>query len=124
MTGTQLLTKAIGLFDATDTTPYLTTSIDAINGLLAENFDVNNNILVKIEEEPLTVIPEITALTETIPYEDRLVKYAFPYGLAEKLIVGERDTSLISYFHQKYIDAVNDCNIGYAKVVECDLSLL
>lgn len=117
MTGQALLTKAIALFNETDTEYYHPTALSAINLLLAETFDINNNILRSAGKSLLNEVPEISKLSEEIPYHDRLVKTAFPYGLAAKLYAGKREPSLLSYFHQQYVDALKICNKGFVRVV-------
>jgi deferrochelatase/peroxidase EfeB len=123
MTGQQLLSEAIALFDATDAGYYADTAPHAINLLLAETFDINNSIRRLNGETALAAVPELSGLAETLPYDDRLVRRAFPYGLAEKLSVGERDTALLSYFHQMYLAAAAGSEKGFARVVSCAASI-
>lgn len=87
MTGAQLLVHSLALMDEpTTSTEYNTQSVYFINSLLAECFDINNSIRLAKSEAVLTSIPSITLLSETLTYEDELVKAALPYGLAGYLL--------------------------------------
>lgn len=115
MTGQALVTRAISLFGDTNRTFYEGLAIHAVNLLMAETFDVNNRIRVENRKSALSEVPELSSLSGEIPYEDRLVKYAFPYGMAAKLFADERDLALLGVFHQSYANAVNECDRGYVR---------
>lgn len=104
MTGTELLTHALALMDEdTTTTEYNISSVSFINSLLAECFDINNSIRLSKSEAVLTSIPSISALSETLTYEDALVKAAFPYGLAGNLLgIDPSQAILANNYRNKY----------------------
>ena len=112
MDGNELLKRAMALYAETDTNDedVKALSVPYINMVLAETFDVNNRMRQYAGKEPLESIPEITALDETIQYEDKLVKLALPYGLAAKLYFDEDDNPRLTMFLQEYSDRVNQCD--------------
>ncbi len=72
-----------------------------LNILTAETFDINNSIRVKDGKEELTEAPVIDDLTDTLEYEDQLLRLAFPYGIAGHLIM-EDDPSVAIQYKNKY----------------------
>lgn len=112
MTVNELLQNALPLFAETDTSDadYQALTIPHTNMVLAETFDVNNRMREQAGKEPLTEIPSVTALTDTIPFEDKLVRLALPYGLAAKLYFDEDNDGRLSMFLQEYAERVNQCD--------------
>lgn len=113
MDGNELLKRAMALYAETDTSDEdaRELALPYINMVLAECFEVNNHIRKSKGLDELEEIPELAALTESIPYEDKLVKLALPYGVASKLYFDEGDdNSRLSMFLQEYADRVNQCD--------------
>ena len=112
MDGNELLKRAMALYAETDTNDedVKALSVPYINMVLAETFDVNNRMREYSGKEPMESIPEITELSDTIQYEDKLVKLALPYGLAAKLYFDEDDNARLTMFLQEYSDRVNQCD--------------
>ena len=112
MDGNELLKRAMALYAETDTNDEdaKTLAVPYINMVLAETFDVNNRMRKYSGKEPMESIPEITELSDTIQYEDKLVKLALPYGLAAKLYFDEDDNPRLTMFLQEYSDRVNQCD--------------
>ena len=117
MTGTQLLASAAALFNDSNPADYNAIALPSLNILLAETFEINNRLRAAAGKALLTSILQLTALTEAITYEDKLVMMAMPYGLAEKLIMDDRDSSLWNVFHMKYVNHLNDMDVGFVEVV-------
>ncbi len=117
MTGNELLQRAAALFGDTDASYYAGAALPCINTLLAENFEQNNRLRSFAGLDELGAIPQVSGLDETLPYENVLVYRAFAYGLGAKLFVDERDAAVLSYLHQQYVNAVNDCDRGFVSVV-------
>ena len=117
MTGTQLLASAAALFNDTNSADYNTIALPSLNILLAETFDVNNRLRAAAGKALLTSILQLTALTEAITYEDKLVMMAMPYGLAEKLIADDQNSGLWNVFHMKYVNHLHEMDVGFVKAV-------
>lgn len=124
MTGTELLTMAIGLFGETDTTPYTTTALPWINFVITETFDVANRRLAYDGLDQLLTVPLMTSLDDPLPYDDILTILAFPYGLATHLFRSEeQDYALLNSLEQKYADAVNKCDRAKCEIVTSDYDI-
>jgi hypothetical protein len=117
MTANDLLKNACAMFHDYTPADYARVGLAGINIVLAEIFEVNNRIRSNNGKEPLEEIPGIAALDEALPYEDILTRNAMIYGLAEKLIVDERDAGLWAVFHQKYVNAVNEADRAFVTPV-------
>ncbi len=117
MTGTTLLAAAAALFYDGTPSDYATMALPLVNIMLAETYDVNNRLRIAAGSEALTDIPQLASLSETITYENKLVYTAFPYGLAEKLIIDDRDSNLWNMFNMKYVNAVNEVDVGFVEAV-------
>lgn len=112
MTGSELLQRALALFAETDTSDadYQALAIPHINMVLAETFEVNNRLRKMAGKDAFDTVPEIGALSDSIEYEDKLVRLALPYGLAEKLYFDEENNARLSMFKQEYAERVNQCD--------------
>ena len=75
--------------------------ISVLNLLLSELFDVNNSILAAAGEDELTEIPTVSALTDTVAYNDGLCRRVLPYGAAGMLLA-EDNPALCSQYKNKY----------------------
>ena len=112
MTVNELLQNALALFAETDTSDadYQTLAIPFTNMVLAETFEVNNRLREYAGKEPFTEIPSVSALTDTIPCEEKLLRFALPFGLAEKLYFDEDNDGRLSMFKQEYANRVEQCD--------------
>jgi hypothetical protein len=99
------------------TTTVYTTAIPLINIVLAETFDVNNRIRYSKDKAELTACPTITALTDTLTYEDELTRFALPLGLLCRLYVDEDNLAMLSVYKQEYAAAVNNADRCIASFV-------
>lgn len=75
-----------------------------INGLLAENFDLNNAIRESKGEDPLDDRVYVSSDTDTIPYEPEMCYEILPYGLAKFFFIDD-DLSKFNIFDTEYINA-------------------
>ncbi len=116
MTGRELLTAACHLFFDTNTAYYEPFALTHINMLLSDTYEANNGIRLNNGKTILTEIPSIVALSDHIPYEDSLVRGAFPYGLASKLYFDDNDTGRQMLFQQHFVNAVNESERGFVKI--------
>jgi hypothetical protein len=112
LTVNELLQNALALFAETDASDadYQALAIPHINMVLAETFEVNNRMRRMAKKPVLDAVPEIGALSDTIDYEDKLMRLALPYGLAEKLYFDEENDGRLSMFKQEYAERVNQCD--------------
>lgn len=118
MTANDLLKSACAMFHDYTPSDYTGVGLAGINVVLAETFEVNNRIRQNAGKDPLEDIPSITAVDQTLTYEPILTRNAMVYGLAEKLIIDDRDANLWAVFHQKYVNAVNEADRAFVTPVE------
>jgi hypothetical protein len=117
MTGNELLQRAAALFGDTNASYYAGAALPCINVLLAENFEQNNRLRSVAGLGELEALPQMGGLNETLPYENTLVYGAFSYGLAAKIFADDRDAGMLSFLHQQYVNAINDCDRGFVRAV-------
>lgn len=82
-------------------------TIPYMNVLLQEALDCENSIRAKNGDRELETSPYVTTLDDAIVYNDRLVRAAFPYGLAWQYHQEAGNLSLASQYRNMFIDAVN-----------------
>lgn len=80
------------------TVPYMTI-------LLQEALETENSIRAANDEEELTVAP-ILGMDDEIPYHDKLVRAAFPYGLAWEFHQDSGNLGLAAQYRDLFVDAV------------------
>ena len=117
MTGTQLLASAAAVIHDAHPSDYDGFAVSWINILLAETFDINNRLRVAAGSAVLATIPQLSALTETLTYENKLVFNALPYGLAVKLIADDRDSNFWNMLHAEYVNRINEMDVGFVEAV-------
>ena len=100
MTGPALLSLTLPLMFSSDAAEY-PDALPVINLLLADTFAVQNSILLSSGEEALSAIPQISALTDALPYEDEINRNILPYGLAGYLYM-EDDANIATQRMNKY----------------------
>lgn len=92
---------------------YNTFALPLLNLMLPELLETENAIRRVAGEKELDQAPKIDSLEEEIPYDERLLRGALPYGLAAKLVYDDGDMSKVGYFQQLYVNAVN----SFAQIV-------
>lgn len=92
-----------------DTTDYDEAALPMLNLMLAEAFPIENSIRMGAGREALKDIPFLKALADPLPYDDRLCRVAFPYGLAAKLVYDDNDMGKVSFFQSQYVSFANEC---------------
>ena len=112
MTVNDLFLNALPIFAETDASDsdYQALAIPHTNMCLAETFEVNNRMRMRAGLDPFTKIPSVSSMDDEIPYEEKLVRLALPYGLAEKLYFDEENDGRLSMFKQEYANRVEQCD--------------
>ena len=86
---------------------YNTFALPLFNLLLPELLETENGLRRAAGREELEQAPLLGSLEEQIPYDERLLRGALPYGLAAKLVYDDGDMGKVGYFPQLYVNAVN-----------------
>lgn len=109
MTGQQLFDLAVGRMgiSPSNATSYADTIIPQINTILAKTFTLENNVRAYKSLTLLTVIPEIALLSETLTYQDDVLKNVVANGLSKQLAVSDGEFALANYFTSEYEEGKN-----------------
>lgn len=104
MTANQLYrtTLAIMSENESNASSYTEFVIPNINVLLSELYDTENSLRASNSEVLLTEIPEITQLTDELPYNEQLCRTVMPYGLAVYLSLGDDEYSKAGFYDSRY----------------------
>ncbi len=78
------------------------------NVLLGEMLGHENTYRRANKLEELSVPPVLTAEEEEIPYNERLVRSAFPYGMARWIFRESEDVAGSHEYYSLYLNAAND----------------
>ncbi|MEG2175009.1 MAG: hypothetical protein RR135_05955 [Oscillospiraceae bacterium] len=116
MTGQELLREACALFFDSDTGYYEPYAAAQINTLLADTFEVNNNLRRAQGKPVLGEILALGTLAQEIGYEEALVRSAFGYGLASRLLFDDNDGGRQAVLEQRYREAVARCDRGWVRL--------
>lgn len=107
MTVQELYQSALNLiFDKPKSRIYDHYYMDHINSLLAEVFDINNSIRIKVGKSELTNIPFVTKDNDVIDYEEVVLRDILPWGLAAQLVTDE-DLNKFQIYYTRYSNACN-----------------
>lgn len=104
MTAQQLFDLTVGRMgiSPSNALSYSDTILAQINAVLAENYTLENNVRRYNSIALLTSIPEVASLSETLTYQDEVLKNAVAWGLCQQLAVSDGEFALANYFGDKY----------------------
>jgi hypothetical protein len=113
MTAQQLFDLTVGVMgiQPENALSYTPTIIPQINMILAQTFNLENNnrkYLILNESSvitELTAIPVVTALGDTLTYQDNILRKVVVWGLAQLLALSDKDTVLAGFYETRYADA-------------------
>ena len=110
MTVMECYEMAVGFLpeDKSDNTEMQKFMVKWCNQLLVETF-ANENSYRRAEELPeLSEVPKVESQNEEIPYNERLVRAAFPYGMARWVFRENDDIDGSREYYTLYAAAAND----------------
>lgn len=104
MTAQQLFDLTVGIMGITpaNASSYSDVIIPQMNTILAETFTLENNYRAFLGISLLTTIPTVTALTDTLTYQDSILRNVVTYGIAQMLSVSDDEYARANYFGDKY----------------------
>lgn len=79
-----------------------------INMCVAEAFQYENFIRKFNDEAALVAIPDITALTDNVPYCDEICRVALPYGVAHYLYQDDDNDYRAQDYRARFVAALNE----------------
>ena len=106
MNAQELFNYTVGLagISSSNAQNYLPTYIHQLNNVLAETFKLENNNRLFKGLIPLEAIPYLTALEDTVPYQDNIVLTVLPYGVLTHLQLSDDEVVKTGYYQSKYAD--------------------
>lgn len=112
MTAQQLLDTVMGLLGqpAENGIDYMDHYYTNLNALLGQTFKIENNNRQFLGLTLLTTIPTVTSLSQTLTYQDNVLRNVVAYGLASKFAIFDEDDYLISYNQQQFVEAMQTEN--------------
>ena len=93
-------------------------AVNWCNFLLSETFRNENFYREANKIEKLAEIPKLWKIEDEIPYNEELVKTAFPYGMARFIFRENGDISGSREFYQLYVIALSEATPVVLREVE------
>jgi hypothetical protein len=87
-------------------------ALSSVNGMLADLFSVHNGLLEAAAQAVLTDVPEVTALSEPLPYGALLNRNVMPFGLARDISLSENNLNAANIFAAQYEAGKNRQTVG------------
>ena len=88
-----------------------------LNVLLQENFNLNNHLRLKHDEDELEECPWMENMTDEVPYEVEMCREILPYGLAANFFIDD-DLSKYDILHRYYENMQSKYSWGVEVKVE------
>ena len=92
------------MFEKPSSKDYDNYYMDHINTVMVQLFDENNALRKSAGKEELTEIPFVSSPEDEIPYEDKMLSYVMPKGIAAQFFIDD-DLSKYSIYQTDYINA-------------------
>ncbi len=83
-------------------------AVGFLNILLQEALLIENSIREFEGKDSLNAAPTLTALSESIDYQEALLRTALPYGLASFYLQEAMDTYQAENYRGKYLSVLNE----------------
>lgn len=82
--------------------------VNYTNLFLVETFR-NENAIRKTNHRPLLrAIPSVSSISDSIPYDDEMVRSGLPFFIASQVAKSDADNAWASRYYEMYINAVRD----------------
>lgn len=112
MTAQQLLDTVMGLLGqpSENGLDYMDHYYTNLNAILGQTFKLENNNRQALGLTLLTTIPTVTSLSQTLTYQDNVLRNVVAYGIASKFAIFDEDDYLISYNQQQFVEGMQTEN--------------
>lgn len=106
MNALELFNYTVGIagVEANNAQNFLPTYLPQLNIVLAETFNLENNNRLYKGLSVLDAIPFMTALTDTIPYQDNIVRNVLPFGVLTYLQLADDEVLKTGFYQSRYAD--------------------
>lgn len=88
-----------------------------LNVLLQENFNLNNHLRLKHDEDELEDCPWMESMNDEVPYEVEMCREILPYGLAANFFIDD-DLSKYDILHRYYENMQSKYSWGVEEKIE------
>ena len=88
-----------------------------LNVLLQENFNLNNHLRLKHDEDELEDCPWMESMDDEVPYEVEMCREILPYGLAANFFIDD-DLSKYDILHRYYENMQSKYSWGVEEKIE------
>ena len=105
------------LSEKTQQNPLGDFSLNWLNLLLAEALPYENSLREARGEQALEQPPVLTDYQQEVPYSERIVRIALPYGLAEFMFCDDGDLYQAEKYRQRYVSALKEAQ----KYIICEV---
>ena len=92
--------------------------LNFLNALLCEALPYENSIREAAGRAPLAAAPLVKEKGEVLPYDERIVRVALPYGVASYYFQDEGDTYRSAEYRNRYIEALEMLNCAVVTEME------
>lgn len=108
MTVQELFNLTVGIMGVTpaNATSYIETVLPQVNTLLAQTFNLENNNREYSGVSVLTSIPTVSSLSDTLTYQENIVRKVLVWGLAQLLALSDDDVVKAGFFENRFADAM------------------
>ena len=118
MTGTEIYNTALSLMGESADRYYDQSALSCLNAILAECFEIENNIRRSKGETVLSAPQKAVSLNDEIIYADTLLTAAIPYGMASRLSISDGDMARTTWLQNLYNDAAQGCRKAVVGAIE------
>lgn len=108
MTAQELFTLTAGLMGITQNNAlnYGDTILFQMNTILSQTFQLENNNREFLGLTKLTSIPTVSSLSDTLTYQDNVLRNVVVFGLAQLMSLSDDDVLKANFFEGRFIDAI------------------
>lgn len=108
MTVQELFNLTVGIMGVTpaNATSYLDTVLPQVNTILAQTFNLENNNREFKGLAVLSSIPYVTSLSDTLTYQDNIIRKVVVWGLAQLLALSDDDVVKAGFFENRFADGM------------------
>lgn len=110
MTAQELFTLTAGLMGITQNNAlnYGDTILFQMNTILSQTFKLENNNREFLGLTKLSSIPTVSSLSDTLTYQDNVLRNVVVFGLAQLMSLSDDDVLKANFFEGRFIDAMKE----------------
>lgn len=106
MTAQELFDLCVGVsgVESSNASSYVPTFLFQLNTILAETFKLENNNREYYGLTPLTSIPLVTTMGDTLTYQDNILRNVVIWGILTHLQLSDDEVVKTGFYNNKYAD--------------------